>query len=191
MSADQKLIAPIETLHGFIRDRLPDELKSLADKVDSPDWFREAQLSPPVEGSAAAALTVAAFEALNAIYDQVAHSQIRLRGTLQDGLPVDNDASDQAVGDLDIWERTLDCSVDGQRRIYRNVWFIDNRRKRVTPMMDNALEALRDLYPGGIPSPGDLPNKRLVDAVNDWLRKRDKKPASQDSILRAAERRRR
>jgi hypothetical protein len=71
------------------------------------------------------------------------------------------------------------------------------RRKRVQHSQDEARRAISALWPRGIPSPAELPNKRLCHQVCEWLEadysKRKLKLAkpSFDSVLRAAKRKKR
>src|SRR5262245_13281776 len=106
------LIVPAEAFRALLRSHYP-ESPALADEIDSPDWFWKRQLAPPVAGTAAARECAAAFEALNNFYRQVAHHEIQLRGVPQDGNPRDIDAIEQAIGDLNIWKQTFDCSQQG------------------------------------------------------------------------------
>jgi hypothetical protein len=113
-------ITPLEAFRLILRGIHPDN-PALAEQITSRDWFLEMQLTPPFEGTPAAADATAATEALNLLYSHVTYSRIILRGVL-DREPIDINPSDQAIGDLNIWELTLDCSLPGlQPRIYRNV----------------------------------------------------------------------
>jgi hypothetical protein len=113
-------ISPLEALQYLLRNSYPAN-PSLADQITSVDWFYEMQLSPPIEGTTAAADAIAATDALTLLYGHITYSRIRLRGVF-DRTPIDIDESDQAIGDLNVWELTLDCSLPGlPPRIYRNV----------------------------------------------------------------------
>ena len=54
---------------------------------------------------------------------------------------------------------------------------------------DNARKAFVTLYPNGAPEQGELSNKRLLYAVNKWLKENGFPDAKRDVILRVAGRR--
>jgi hypothetical protein len=65
----------------------------------------------------------------------------------------------------------------------------DRRPKpRRQPARDRAKEALRELYPNGIPDQSRLSNKALVWEVRECLKKRGLSDVSRDTILRVANR---
>jgi hypothetical protein len=122
MRDDTELITPAEAFRLVLRARYP-ERPALADEIVSSDWFLDRQRRPPFEGTAEARDCVAAFEALNAFYKHVVHHEIRLRGVSQsDNHPRDVDPIEQAVGDLNIWEGTLDCRQRGVGNFFQNIW---------------------------------------------------------------------
>ena len=126
-----KVITPLEAFGLYLRCRYPAR-PALVDEITSVDWFLERQLDRPIEGTITALETTVAFEALNSLYRDVTSSVIRLRGILRsDGAMTDIDPADQAVGDLNIWEMTFDCSVaELPNRIFRNVRCIEGDSKR-------------------------------------------------------------
>jgi hypothetical protein len=62
---------------------------------------------------------------------------------------------------------------------------------RTKPALESAQRAIGELYPQGEPSQTSEPNKKLCGRVNDWLKDQGLRPVSNDTILRAAGRRRR
>lgn len=62
------------------------------------------------------------------------------------------------------------------------------RKKSITPQRDLASQAIKALWPSGHPS--GLRNKALVAEVHRWCEREDKPKLSEDTILRAAGRRR-
>jgi len=118
---DSELITPAEVFRLLLRARYL-ERPALADEIVSIDWFGDRQLRRPLEGTVEAAEYSAACEALNAFYRHVERHEIRLRGIASNGNARDVDAIEQAVGDLDIWERALDCTDYGVGNFYRNLW---------------------------------------------------------------------
>jgi hypothetical protein len=126
-----KVITPLEALGLYLRARYPAR-PALVDEITSVDWFLERQLDRPIEGTIAALETTVVFEALNSLIRDVTYSIIRLRGILRsDGAVTDVDPADQAVGDLNIWEMTFDCSVpELPNRIFRNVRCVEADAKR-------------------------------------------------------------
>jgi hypothetical protein len=142
-------ITPLEAFQYLLRNSYPAN-PSLAEQITSVDWFYETQLSPPIEGTTAAADATAATEALNLLYGHVTYSRIRLRGVL-DRTPIDIDPSDQAIGDLNLWELTLDCSAPGlPPRIYRNVRCIKSDVLKVAtspPKISNRGRTQKSFWP--------------------------------------------
>jgi hypothetical protein len=66
------------------------------------------------------------------------------------------------------------------------------KRKKKTPVQRQAAkEALSNLYPSGVPSTSEVPNKDLVRQVTEYWKRQspDRQSVSPDSILRAAGRR--
>lgn len=61
---------------------------------------------------------------------------------------------------------------------------------RSTPAMTGAAKAVADLYPNGVPTQTELPNARLTRAVSEWLKLKTLPSVSDDTIFRAAGRRR-
>jgi hypothetical protein len=61
---------------------------------------------------------------------------------------------------------------------------------RSRPAYDRAMEALKSLFGGNIPSQADTPNSVLCNKVGKWLKDNNKPSVSDETILRAARRRR-
>lgn len=63
------------------------------------------------------------------------------------------------------------------------------KQSRTKPLRSRAQEALRSLYPEGVPPQTELSNGTLCGAVATWFKARGKRDVSNDTILRAAGRR--
>jgi hypothetical protein len=113
-------ITPLEAFRIMLRDSHP-ENPALPGQIIETDWFLKAQLSPPFAGTTAARDVEAAFDAINRLYAHVRYGRIKLRGTLDGSAVADIDPADQAIGDLNIWNLTFDCTTTGQPRIFHNV----------------------------------------------------------------------
>jgi hypothetical protein len=68
--------------------------------------------------------------------------------------------------------------------------FGESRTKRIGPAVERAGGALEQLYPDGVPGQAEVPNKTLCKDVGEYLKRNGLLKASDDSILRAAGRRR-
>jgi len=109
-------VSPAEALRMLIRTRDPE----LADKAVSLEAVRKLQDITAPDNKTGRTLAAA----WTALYDGVKAGRIRLRGVFRSNdLPFDIENSEQAVGTLNIWEQTLDCTPSGmkEKRIYRNV----------------------------------------------------------------------
>jgi hypothetical protein len=173
------IVTPLEAFQHILRSGYPQN-SALADQITSIHWFLELQLTTPIEGTIAAADAVAATDAMNLLYGHVTYSRIRLRGVL-DRVPIDIDQSDQAIGDLNIWELTLDCSLPGLApRIYQNVRCIKSDVEKVAtspPKTSNRGRTEKSFWPHvktyvfnlldyhDMPSPDDreLPDQAAVE----------------------------
>lgn len=62
---------------------------------------------------------------------------------------------------------------------------------RAKPKIQNAQEAIKELYPAGVPDQTAEPNKNLIRRVSAWLKESRRHDVSNDTILRAAGRRKR
>lgn len=62
-------------------------------------------------------------------------------------------------------------------------------RRRSRPTFERAQLALETLYPAGAPTQADVPNKILCEEIAQWLKNNGRPRVSDDSILRAAGRR--
>jgi hypothetical protein len=197
------IITPAEALRMFIRAHDP----ALADKAQSLEAVRVMQdIKAPGHVVGSSRILSAAWEAL---YDAVKTGRIRLRGVFRSGdLPLDIEDLEQAIGKLDIWERTLDCTPAGMKedRIYRNVHcvkasalaFITPATAPVPPSAKpgtpgtRAAAAIKALWPGGCPP--ELPNTVACRQVGDWLKQNAKKldipfvDVGNSTILRALRR---
>ena len=173
-------ITPLEAFRQILRSAYPQN-PALADQITSIDWFFEMQLSPPIEGTIPAAEATAATDALNLLYGHITYSRIRLRGIF-DHTPIDIDPSEQAIGDLNIWELTLDCSLPGlPPRIYRNVHCVKSDVIKVaclpTPKLSKRGRTPKSFWPNvksyvfklldhhGLPTPEDqdLPDQAALE----------------------------
>lgn len=63
------------------------------------------------------------------------------------------------------------------------------RQRRTLPRRQSAIEAIAELWPGGVPGISEEPNKHLVAEVEDWCRRNHRVKPGADTILRAAGRR--
>jgi hypothetical protein len=64
------------------------------------------------------------------------------------------------------------------------------RRRKSAPVRERALLAINALWPDGVPSEIILLNCTLCNEINAWLKKRSLPEVKDDTILRAAKRRR-
>src|SRR5262249_43364832 len=60
------------------------------------------------------------------------------------------------------------------------------RRKRAAPQAEFAARALKAIFPNGLPDQATLPNSYLIRQVRDYFKKVGDRSISDDSILRAA-----
>jgi hypothetical protein len=124
-----RLIRPVDSYRAVLREHYP-ERPALADEINSPEWFLKRQRDPPQEGTTELREYVAAVEAHNIFYWRVRVSEIRLRGTPEDGVPRDIDPTEQETGfEFNIWTQRFDCRTtdffEGARpfgHLYLNVW---------------------------------------------------------------------
>jgi hypothetical protein len=190
-------ITPLEAFRLILRSNYPNN-PALPDQITSIDWFLEMQLLPPFEETAAAEDATAATEALNLLYGHVTYSRIKLRGVLDRG-PIDIDPADQAIGDLNIWELTLDCSLPGAARIYRNVRCIKADVVRVVtpsgssanrgrtaksfwPLVRKFVFKLLDNHGAPTPEDPELPNQAALEQKVATLCERKGWEASESTI---------
>jgi hypothetical protein len=73
---------------------------------------------------------------------------------------------------------------------YRGVYRDPRRRRKSAPVRERALLAINALWPDGVPSEIILLNCTLCNEINAWLKKRSLPEVKDDTILRAAKRRR-
>lgn len=66
----------------------------------------------------------------------------------------------------------------------------DGTKRRSRPAFDRAQRAITTLYPAGVPPEAEVPNAVLCRRVGDWLKANELHDLSDDTILRAAGRRR-
>jgi hypothetical protein len=71
----------------------------------------------------------------------------------------------------------------------KNIGHAPRARKRRRPAFDRALEAVKELYPEGVPEQIALPNSTLCGVVGAHLKSKNFPNVSDDTILRAAGRR--
>jgi 7-cyano-7-deazaguanine synthase in queuosine biosynthesis len=90
-------------------------------------------------------------------------------------------------GQLDTWldKETKSTSVDGAAAGYG----AQRRRAKNRPTLDRARGAIEELYPNGVPSQSAEPNVNLCRRVGEKLKKTGLPNVSNDTILRAAGRR--
>jgi hypothetical protein len=145
-----RLIRPVDSYRAVLREHYP-ERPALADEIDSPEWFLKQQRDPPQEGTTERREYDAAVEAMNVFYRRVRVSEIRLRGTPEDGVPRDIDPTEQATGvEFNIWTRRFDCRSkdfsEGVRdvgHLYINVWcYVDSEPvEPVQALLEGPLES--------------------------------------------------
>jgi len=63
------------------------------------------------------------------------------------------------------------------------------QKKRATPSLNTARNAVKACYPDGVPTQDAVPNATLCRQVSQYLKKNGQSPVSNDTILRAAGRR--
>lgn len=109
------VIAPADAFRALLRARYPTR-PELAQEIDGYSWFHVwDRIDSPDD--------LAARQALKELKDKFHAGAIGARGTLDRAqAPAEIDPSERATGELDIFEKTLDC--DGGRRIYRNVYLL-------------------------------------------------------------------
>jgi hypothetical protein len=161
MTASEYLILPVDRFRALLRAQCT-ERPALADEIDSEEWFLKRQRGAPLEeGTTEGKEFVAAVEALNTLYQRVRVSEVRLRGTPDDGVGIarDIDPTEQAIGvSFNIWTREFDCrsqdfsgDTDARRRrgghLYRNVWcYVDPEPQPLATQRDEPTVA--DPAPG-------------------------------------------
>ena len=80
------------------------------------------------------------------------------------------------------------CST-GQREITEQVAKRAGTRKVTSPALERAREAVNELFPQGVPTQAVLPNRNLCDRVHQKIAHKKLPNLSDDTVLRAAGRR--
>jgi hypothetical protein len=83
---------------------------------------------------------------------------------------------------LDLWPTSLG-NPDRAVRIF------SKHKKTSAPARTRAERALREVFPGGVPDQASEPNSTMCQKVGKWLENKGLRDVSDDSILRAAGRR--
>ena len=85
------------------------------------------------------------------------------------------------------WFQGPDQDLITERALQQNS--SDRRGDRKRPGRERARNAINDLYPGGVPDQSSEPNAVLCRKVGQWLKGKGQPDVSNDTILRAAGRR--